>query len=383
MIKKSAGIALRRSPAMKVGASVRRRAAAGLASGRSTLVDSVLMPAAQGSAARVQYAAVLDGHTLNLRALLPAGVPVAGPDASGADVSGPDASGPDASAPDASGPDASAPDASAPDASGPDGDAPARAHVLFISGGTRIRAAARLHRERDGQTSVQATVLLGEDIGGVPVTLGRWTLGLELDSGSPAPVRLQLIGDGAPAYGGPTRPLDTCVRTGRRHRLGLTPAGRLRLTIAPAVARAEVLRVNRAFTGTSVLFAVYGPDTARDGATPPIVELVEQQRRTVLRHTAEPLPADATAWRVTLPLGRLLDTSARQTWSLRVVPGPRGGKPLEIGRHGHDLRSPRKVLTPPKFTVRAQDGTFVEVKPQYTRRGALQLVCTPRKSGTP
>lgn len=351
VIKKSAGIALRRSPAMKVGASVRRRAAAGLASGRSTLVDSVLMPAAQGSAARVQYAAVLDGHTLNLRALLPAGVPV--PGASGAD------------------------------AAGADGDAPARAHVLFISGGTRIRAAARLHRERDGQTSVQATVLLGEDIGGVPVTLGRWTLGLELDSGSPAPVRLQLIGDGAPAYGGPTRPLDTCVRTGRRHRLGLTPAGRLRLTIAPAVARAEVLRVNRAFTGTSVLFAVYGPDAARDGAAPPVVELVEQQRRTVLRHTAEPLPADATAWRVTLPLGRLVDTSARQTWSLRLVPGPRGGKPLEIGRHGHDLRSPRKVLTPPKFTVRAEDGTFVEVKPQYTRRGALQLVCTPRKSGTP
>ncbi|MFF4456221.1 hypothetical protein [Streptomyces goshikiensis] len=363
MIKKSAGIALRRSPAMKVGASVRRRAAAGLASGRSTLVDSVLMPAAQGSAARVQYAAVLDGHTLNLRALLPAGVPVATPGTTGSDADGRDADGRDAEATDA--------------------EATPRAHVLFISGGTRIRAAARLHRERDGQTSVQATVLLGEDIGGVPVTLGRWTLGLELDSGAPAPLRLQLIGDGAPAYGGPTRPLDTCVRTGRRHRLGLTPAGRLRLTIAPAVARAEVLRVNRAFTGTSVLFAVYGPDAARAGATPPIVELVEQQRRTVLRHTAEPLPADATAWRVTLPLGRLLDTSVRQTWSLRLVPGPRGGKPLELGRHGHDLRSPRKVLTPPKFTVRAEDGTFVEVKPQYTRRGTLQLVCTPRKLGTP
>lgn len=340
VIKKSAGIALRRSPALRVGASVRRKAASGLASGRTTLVDTVLMPAAQGSAARVMYSAVLDGHTLNLRALLPDGLPAA--DATLHDL---------------------------------------RAHVLFISGTTRIRAAARLRPEADGRVSVTAAVLLGESLGGVPVTVGRWILGLELDSGAQQPVRLQLIGSGPPDYAGPTRPLDTCTHTGRRHRLGLSPSGRLRLTVAPALPRAEVLRLERGFSGLSVLFAAYGPETVASTA-PPVVELVEQQRRQVRRHTAEPLPGDDSAWRVRLPLGELLDTSVRQTFALRLAPGAGGGKPLDLGRHGHDLRTPRKVLTPPRFTVRAADGTFIDVKPQYTRRGSLQLVCTPSTLGT-
>ncbi|MEU4213123.1 hypothetical protein AB0F13_24560 [Streptomyces sp. NPDC026206] len=340
VIKKSARIALRRSPVMKVGATVRRRAASGLASGRNTLVDSVLMPAAHGSAARVQYAAVLDGHTLNLHAALPAGTEAAE-------------------------------------------DPAARAHLLLVNGDTRLRAEARLQRDEAGRMTVAATVLLGEEIGGLPVTTGRWTLGLELRDDDPAPVRLRLLGDGPPDYAGPTRPLATCPRTGRRHRLGLTTAGQLRLTVAPAQARAEILRIDRSFTGAGLLFAVYGQAVTGDGAGQPVVELVDQQRRQVLRQAVEPLPGDDTAWRVTLPLARLLaTTSGRQTWSFRLVPGSRGAKPLDLGRHDHDLTAPRKVLTPPAFTVRAENGTFVQVKPQYTRRGALQLVCTPRSLGT-
>ncbi|MEU7134032.1 hypothetical protein [Streptomyces sp. NPDC046261] len=340
VIKKSARIALRRSPVMKVGATVRRRAASGLASGRTTFVDSVLMPASQGSAARVQYAAVLDGHTLNLHATLPAGTEAAD-------------------------------------------EAGARAHLLLVNGDTRLRAEARIERDAAGRTSVAATVLLGAEIGGLPVTAGRWTLGLELRDEHPAPVRLRLLGDGPPPCTGPTRPLATCPRTGRRHRLGLTPAGQLRLTVAPPQPRAEVLRIDRSFTGARLLFAVYGPATAGDGAAQPVVELVDQHRQ-VRRRAAEPLPGDDGAWQVTLPLAKLLTAgSGRQTWSFRYVSGHRGAKPLELGRHENDLTAPRKVLTPPVFTVRTEDGTFVQVKPQYTRRGALQLVCTPRALGAP
>ncbi|GHC69395.1 hypothetical protein [Streptomyces cinnamoneus] len=335
VIKKSARIALRRSPVMKVGATVRRRAASGLATGRSTLVDSVLMPAAHGSAARVQYAAVLDGHTLNLNAVLPSGTPADG-----------------------------------------------GAHVLLVSGSTRLRAEARLRQDAAGRTTAEATVLLGEEIGGLPLGTGRWTLGLELDGGT-APVRLRLLGDGPPDYAGPTRALATCPRTGRRHRLGLTPAGALRLTVAAPLPRAEVLRIERSFTGAKLLFALYGPAASAAGDPRPAVELLDQQRRQLLHHDAEPLPGDDTAWRVTLPLGRLLaGTSGRQTLSLRLVPGPRGAKPLDLGRHDHDLNAPRKVLTPPAFTVRTETGAFIQVKPQYTRRGALQLVCTPSSLGS-
>ncbi|MEV4434553.1 hypothetical protein [Streptomyces sp. NPDC049555] len=331
VIKKSARIALRRSPAWKVGQQVRRRVGTGIANGRDTYVDSVLMPAAHGSAARVQYAAVLDGHTLNLQAVLPAGTPEAAP-----------------------------------------------AHLVLVNGATAVRTEARLERTTAGELTATATVLLGAEAGGLPVTVGRWHLALEVERPG-ATVRLRLLGDGAPAYGGPTRPLAVCPVTGRRHRLGITPAGQLRLTVAAAEPRAEVLRIERSFSGVDVLFALYGADA---GGTRPVVELAEQDRRGVVRYTAEPLPGDDSAWRLTVPLARVLDTSRAQTWSLRLPRAARGARPLELGRRGHDLRAPRQVLTPPKFTVRAADGTFVQVKPQYTRRGALRLVCTPRTPST-
>ncbi|MDT0452033.1 hypothetical protein [Streptomyces hesseae] len=339
VIKKSARIALTRSPAWKVGQTVRRRVNTGIATGRDTYVDSVLMPASQGSAARVQYAAVLDGHTLNLHATLPAGTL-------------------------------------------PEGDTGTTAHVVLVSGTTRLRAEAVLGREENGEISVTATTLLGDTLGGVPVTPGRWHLSLELEPArheGRAALRLRLLGDGAPLYTGPTRALATCAVTGRRHRLGITPAGQLRLTVAPARARAEVLRVERSFSGVGVLFAIYGSGTAIADGERPVVEVAELDRKHALdRRPAEPLPGDATAWRLTVPLAKLIDTSRKQTLTLRLPRGARGTKPLEIGRHEHDLRSPRQVVTPPKFTVRAADSTFVQVKPQYTRRGALQLVCTPR-----
>ncbi len=148
-----------------------------------------------------------------------------------------------------------------------------------------------------------------------------------------------------------------------------------------------MLRIDRSFSGLSVLFTVYGTKVSGDPAgtdgagtegVRPVVELAEQQKRRVVRHAAEPLPGDDGAWKLTVPLAKLLDTSRDQTWTLRLPRGPRGGRPLDLGRREHDLRAPRQVLTPPKFTVRAEDGTFVQIKPQYTRRGALQLVCTPR-----
>ncbi|GAU70543.1 putative hypothetical protein [Streptomyces sp. NBRC 110611] len=334
VIKKSARIALRRSPVRKVGSKVRRRVITVSASGRDTLVDSVFMPAAHGSAARVRYAGVLDGHTLNLHAVLPDGA---------ADTAVP-------------------------------------ASLVFVNGEQRVRAEARLHRDGGGRLCASATVLLGADIGGLPVTAGRWRLALEL-AASPATTRLRLLGDGSPAFAGPTRARTTCPRTGRRHRLGISPSGQLRLTVAPPRPRAEVLRIEHSFTGASVLFATYGPtgQGPGDSGPEPVVELVEQERRLVRRHAAEPLPGDDGAWRVTVPLATMLDTSARQVWSFRL-PRPSGGRPLDIGLREHDLRAPRRVLTPPRFTVRAADGTFVVVKPQYTRRGTLQLVCTPRET---
>ncbi|GHF33219.1 hypothetical protein [Streptomyces morookaense] len=335
VIKKSARIALRRSPVLKVGAAVRDGVRSGVATGRDTLVDSVLMPAAHGSAARVRYAAVLDGHTLNLHAELPAGTPE---------------------------------------------DAPAR--LVLAQGATELRADARTHRDDAGRPCVSATVLLGDTIGGLPLGTGRWTLALELDA-APAPVRLRLLGDGAPGFSGPTRALAVCPHTGRRHHMGITASGQLRLTVAPAVSRAEVLRIERSFTGAGLLFAVHGPAADATRGARPVVEVVEQQRRRVLRRTAEPLPGDDSAWRVSVPLADMTGTSGRQVWTFRLPVRNRRGRALDLGRRDHDLRTPRKVLTPAAFTVRAADGTFVQVKPQYTRRGALQLVCTPRTSVTP
>ncbi|MFF4606539.1 hypothetical protein ACFY12_27880 [Streptomyces sp. NPDC001339] len=341
VIKKSARIALRRGPVRKVGNRVRRRVSTVSASGRDTLVDSVFMPAAHGSAARVRYAGVLDGHTLNLHAVLP---------------------------------DEALPDEAAPDTAVP-------ASLVFVNGERRVRTEARLRRDAAGRLCASATVLLGADIGGLPVTEGRWRLALEL-AASPATVRLRLLGDGSPALAGPTRARTTCPRTGRRHRLGISPSGQLRLTVAPPLPRAEVLRLEHSFTGASLLFATYGPAGRGpgDGGAQPVVELVEQERRLLRRHAADPLPGDDGAWRVAVPLASMVDTSARQVWSFRLPRPSGGGRPLDIGLRDHDLRAPRRVLTPPRFTVRAEDGTFVVVKPQYTRRGALQLVCTPRET---
>jgi hypothetical protein len=234
--------------------------------------------------------------------------------------------------------------------------------VVFTRLGQELRAPA----ERSADGSVSATVVLGADLGGVPLTPGRWKVALALG----AERRLRLLAD-APAVadpGGPTVASPPCAETGVRFVPEISPVGQWSVRVAAPEPSAEITRLLLSLSrfDVEVRFAGVAPT------------------RAALRFQARggaPITVQATAeggtFRARVPLAAMVPDGegGEQVWNVvALIPDH---PPMKVGRHLHDVRDPRRTLRVPQRTIAVGAAALVRVRPYYTGNGDLALACSP------
>ncbi|MET8950344.1 hypothetical protein ACWEO4_23255 [Streptomyces sp. NPDC004393] len=297
----------------------RRRLRARAAALRTWLMLRLFVPLRRGRTAHLRYAAILDGQTVNLHAQLP-------------------------------------PSAGLPD----------RAEIVVRRGRRRYPCAARVHEGPSGEALVDAAILLGAEVGGVPVGTGRWRLRLKLSSGRRSRTLSLLLLEPPVPYEGPTKPMEASPVTGERHRLGRSVRGSARVVSTAARAAMEVTKVQLTHAGVTVDFRVFG--TSMDG---PWAEFVASGRR--IEHAVEALGPDR--FRVGVPLGQMTPRGTRpEHWD--IVLRDATGRSLRLGRRLHDVRNPLRVFAMRGLAITPQGHPPMIVQPRYTPAGNLRVTCT-------
>ncbi|KUN89312.1 hypothetical protein [Streptomyces griseoruber] len=297
----------------------RRRLRARAVALRERVMLGLFVPLRARRTARLRYAAILDGQTVNLHAALP------------------------------------------PSAGRPD-----RAEIVLRRRGSRHLAEARVHTGPDGEALVDAAILLGAEVGGVPVGTGRWRLRLRVHSGRRRRTLSLLLLQPPTPYEGPTKPMEASPVTGERHRLGRSVRGSARLVSTGARAAVEVSKVHLGHAGVTVDFRVLGTR-----AEEPRAEFVASGRRIEQPVT----PLGAGVYRVDVPLDRMPPRGTRpEHWD--VVLTDRTGHARRLGRRLHDVRNPLRVFAMRALAITPQGHPPLIVQPRYTPAGNLRITCT-------
>ncbi|MFD4372237.1 hypothetical protein [Streptomyces sp. NPDC058486] len=292
-----------------------RRIAAPL---RTRLMRGVFLPLRGRRSARVLYAAVLDGQTMNLHVELP-------PAARAADS----------------------------------------AELLLGSGRSPHRAPARVHTDRAGRVLVDAAVLLGTETGGVPVPTGATRLRLGVRTGRRSRSYPLLMVEAPHTYRGTTRPMGASPISGDRYRVGRTLTGSARLRRAPARPGAEVVDVHIEHARIDVRLRLVGLP-----AEDPWCEFVASGRRIRCALTE----TEPGLWQAEAPLAGMYPRSGRREhWDVLVHSGERS--PYRVARLLHDLSDPQRVLAMRAVVVAARKDSLMAVEPRYTPAGNLRFTC--------
>lgn len=304
------------------GAGPRRRLRARAAVLRNWLMLGFFVPLRGKRTARLHYAAILDGQTVNLHAELP-------------------------------------PSAGLPD----------RAEIVLRRGRRRHLAAAHVYEGPAGESLVDAAVLLGADVGGAPVGTGRWRLQLRLFSGRRSRTLSLLLLQPPVPYEGPTKPMAASPVTGERHRLGRSVRGSARVVSTAARPAVEVAKVHLTHAGVTVDFRVLGIDVEE-----PWAEFVASGRR-IEQPVSDIATGDSRALRVEVPLEQMTPRGARpEHWDL--VLRDRSGRSMRLGRRLHDVRNPLRVFAMRSLAITPQGRPPLIVQPRYTPAGNFRVTCT-------
>ncbi|MFJ8198638.1 hypothetical protein [Streptomyces sp. NPDC096152] len=286
---------------------------------RLRLTLRLFVPLRKNRTARLRYAAVLDGQTVNLHAVLPPSVPL-----------------------------------------------PDRSEVVLRRGRGRHHAPAQVYRGPRGELLMDAAVLMGAEVGGVPAGAGKWKLRLRTYTGRRSRSLALLLLEPPVPYEGPTKPMAASPVTGARHRVGRTVTGTARIVSSAPRPAVEVSKVHMAHSGVTVDFRVLGT-----AAHAPWVEFVAAGRR--LRQPAHVLGQGA--FRTVVPLDRMEPRSSRpEHWD--VVLCQEAGPSLRLGRRLHDVRNPRRVFAMRSMAMAPIGRTPMIVQPRYTPAGNLRVTCT-------
>ncbi|MGW4998761.1 hypothetical protein ACWEP8_13870 [Streptomyces hydrogenans] len=285
---------------------------------RAWLMQSFFLPVRRNSGAQLRYAALLDGQTVNLHAALPASAGV-----------------------------------------------PREAEIELRRGlRGRHRVPARVYQDRDGSVLMDAAVLLGDEVGGLPIETGRWKLRLLLHDRRSQRMPLLLLEPPAP-YGGPTKPMHASPITGDRHRIGRTVTGNARVVSAEARPAAEITRVDLSHTGLVVDIRVLGTEV-----TEPWAEFKEKRRR-----IQTPLDRIGPAtWRVVVPLEQMRLRRGVDHWDVALCDSD--VRPMRFGRRLHDVRNPLRVFAIKETVVAPRGLDPMIVHPRYTAAGNFRVTCS-------
>ncbi|WP_392872277.1 hypothetical protein [Streptomyces sp. LN499] len=300
-------------------AVVRRRFAARAVPLRSWLMQRIFLPMRSPRAARLLYAAVLDGQTVNLHAQLPRSIAL-----------------------------------------------PEHATLVLQRGRRRCEGPARVYEERDGRLLMDAAILLGSEAGGLPVDDGRWKVVLSTRSGRRSNRIPLLLVEPPQPYGGPTMPMAVSPVSGRRYRLGRTVTGNLRVVVSPARASAEVMKVDLSHTGLVVDFRVLGTR-----ATEPWAEFTATGRK-----IERPLiDLGDGVWRTIVPLDEMAPRRrATEHWDVAFCSADT--RTMRLGRRLHDVRNPLRVFAMNQASVAPQGHPPLLVHPRYTPAGNFRVSCS-------
>ncbi|MFE5796579.1 hypothetical protein ACFQ8C_28920 [Streptomyces sp. NPDC056503] len=292
-----------------------RRALAPL---RGRLLSGVFLPLRGKRSARLLYAAVLDGQTMNLHAELPASARSA-----------------------------------------------EEAVLLLGRGRTLHESPARVHRDRSGRLLADAAVLLGAEAGGVPVPTGTTRLRLRVGAGRGRRSYPLLLVESPHTYQGTTRPMTASPISGDRYRVGRSFAGSARLRRSPAVPGAEVVDVHIQHARIDVSVRLVGLEAGE-----PWCEFVASGRRIPVGLT-ETGPG---VWQAEVPLAEMYPVSdRREHWDVLLHTGER--RPHRVARLLHDLSDPQRVLAMREVVVAPQKDSLMSVEPRYTPAGNLRFTC--------
>jgi hypothetical protein len=306
-------------PTASAGAARARRLRARATALRGRLMLGVFLPLRRRRAALLHYAAILDGQTVNLHAQLP-------------------------------------PSAGLPD----------RAELVLRRGRHRHTGEARVYAGPSGEALVDSAVLLGADVGGIPVGTGRWRLRLRLHTGRRTRTLSLLLLEPPVPYEGPTKPMTASPVTGERHRLGRSVRGSARVVSSGARAAVEVAKVHLTHAGVTVDFRVLGAQVEE-----PWAEFVASGRR--IEQPLTPLGPDS--FRVEVPLAQMPPRGTRPDhWD--VVLRDRTGRSMRLGRRLHDVRNPLRVFAMRSLAITPPGHPPLIVHPRYTPAGNFRVTCT-------
>ncbi|MET9882810.1 hypothetical protein ABZZ20_06520 [Streptomyces sp. NPDC006430] len=279
----------------------------------------VFLPRRKGRAAVLHYAAVLDGHTMNLHAVLPDSAPL--------------------------------------------GES---AEIELRNGRSRVYAPAHLYEDREDRLLMDAAVLLGTGPGGLALPSGRWKTTLLIQDGRKTRKLPLLLVEPPVPYAGPTKPMGASPVDGVRHRLGRTVTGSLRVVTSNPKPSAEVVRIDLSHSALVVDFRLLGT-RIQD----PWAEFVASRRR--IERPVEALPGGI--WRVVVPLEEMPpERRATEHWDISVA--SESTRALRIGRRLHDVRNPMRVFAINKAVVAPAGRPPMIVHPRYTAAGNLRVTCS-------
>ncbi|MER7727677.1 hypothetical protein [Streptomyces sp. NPDC096323] len=300
--------------------ALRRRMRRPITRLRSFLLRRFFLPRRKGRSAVLHYAAVLDGQTVNLHARMPGW---ARPDEG--------------------------------------------ARIELRRRGRRLATSAKVYTDHDGGVAMDAAILLGSDVNGLPLTPGRWKIRLRLSRGLRRRALPLLLVDLPVPYGGPTRPMEASASTGARYRLGRSVTGSARVTFSPSQPSAEVVRVRATHSDVEVAFRTVGGEPEA-----PWVEFVASGRRL----EAEVEQSDGGLWQVSVPLHLMVPRRDRaEQWDLVLCSD--NLRDMRLGRRLHDVRNPGRVFAFRQTAISPVGGNPMLVLPRYTPAGNFRIQCSP------
>jgi hypothetical protein len=242
------------------------------------------------------------------------------------------------------------------------------AHVTF--GGTDHTSPAVLARDRHGRAAVEATIVLGDRPGRVPLAPGSWPLELLLVAPDGRSRRVPVLAAGAPEPrgGGKILAEQRCPDTGTWYRLGSNEFGvaTVRVTRPKPLAEVESAPVTNA--SARIRGRVIG---VQDGAAATFEFTAREVQAVVVD-----APIRRGRFDVEVPLARLaaaVKPGEGRFWKVRMT--TKSSPAIRLGRTLTDVGEPHLVFTAPERLVALDSDEFALVRASYTENGQFQIAC--------